>query len=136
MHLSPYIQILAVETMIVICWLFLFVYYSTTLDNTDISISDKGKAFVSTNGVEAYNKETLGDKICRLTVANVQLVVDKIETEKAKVNLEVNKVQLFDEKNSLIAKRKELRTEIAVLNVAGFSNVLARRHQDPFLKST
>jgi len=51
-------------------------------------------------------------------------VVDKIETEKAKVNLEVDRVRLFDEKNFLVVKREELRIEIAVLNVTGFFNVL------------
>ena len=56
-----------------------------------------------------------------------------METEKAKVNLETDKVQLFGEKNSLIVKREELRTEIVVLNA---TNVLIYGHQDPFLKPT
>ncbi len=91
--------------------------YSIALDNTDISTSNKGKAPVSTNNVEAYSKEVLGDEIRRLIVANVQLVTDKIETEKIRVNLEVDRVRLFGEKNSLIIKREKLRAEIVVLNV-------------------
>ncbi len=62
------------------------------MDNTDISISNKGKAPVSTSGIEVYSKETLGDEIRRLTTANVQLVIDKIETEKVKVNLKTNRI--------------------------------------------
>ncbi len=98
------------------------------MDSTDISTSGKGKAPVFTSGVEAYSKEVLGNKICRLTTVNVQLVIDKIKTEKVKVNLKVDKIQLFDKKNSLVAKREELRTEIVVLNAAGSSNVLVRRY--------
>ncbi len=56
-----------------------------------------------------------------------------METEKAKVNLEADKVRLFGEKNSLVAKKKEFRVEIVVLNVA---NVLVRSHQDPPLRPT
>jgi len=52
------------------------------LDNTDISILSKGKASVSTSGIEAYSKETLNDEIRRLIIANIQLVVDKMEIEK------------------------------------------------------
>ena len=55
-------------------------------------------------------------------------MVDKTETEKAKVNLEANKVQLFGEKNSLIVKKEKFRAEIAVLNVAGLFNVLVCKH--------
>ncbi len=40
-----------------------------------------------------------------------------METEKVKVNLETDRVQLFGEKNSLVVKKEELRTEIVVLNV-------------------
>ncbi len=105
--------------------MLLFICYSTTLDNTDISTSNKGKTPVSINGVEAYSKEALGDKIHRLTTANAQLVTDKIETEKAKVNLEADRTRLFNEKNSLVAKKEKLRAEIAALNVA---NVLVRGH--------
>ena len=36
-----------------------------------MSILDKGKAPVSTSGIEAYSKEVLGDEIRRLIVANV-----------------------------------------------------------------
>ena len=85
---------------------------------------------VSTNGVEAYNKEILSDEIRRLTTANVQLMTDKMETEKIKVNLKTDKVRLFNEKNFLVIKREELRAEIAVLNTV---NALIRNHQDPFL---
>ncbi len=73
-----------------------------------MSTLGKGKASVFTNDVEAYNKKTLSDKIRRLTTTNVQLMIDKIKTEKVKVNLKANKVRLFGEKNSLVAKKKEL----------------------------
>ena len=49
-----------------------------------------------------------------------------METEKVKVNLEVDKVRFFNKKNSLVVKREELRAEITVLNTAGFFNVLVR----------
>ena len=104
------------------------------MDNTDISTSNKGKTSVSTNSVEAYSKETLGDKICRLTITNVQLMVNKTETEKIKINLETNRTRLFGKKNSLIIKKEELRAEIVVLNATGSSNILIRNYQDPFLK--
>ncbi len=110
--------------------MLLFIYYSTTLDSTDIFISNKGKTPISTNGIEAYNKEILGDKIRRLTIVNIQLMTDKMETEKIKVNLKTDKVRLFNEKNFLVIKREELRAEIAVLNTV---NALIRNHQDPFL---
>ncbi len=42
-----------------------------TLNNTNISILNKDKTFVSTNNVETYNKEILNDKIHRLTTINV-----------------------------------------------------------------
>ncbi len=111
--------------------MLLFIYYSTILDNTDISTLSKGKTPAFINNVEVYSKEILGDKIRRLTTTNIQLVTDKIETEKVKVNLEVDKVRLFGEKNSLVAKREELRAEIAVLNA---TNVPIRSHQDPILR--
>ena len=66
-HLFPYVQILVAETMIVIHWLLLFIYYSITLDNTDMSTLGKGKIPASTNSVEAYNKEAFKDKIRKLT---------------------------------------------------------------------
>jgi len=96
------------------------------LDSTDISTSGKGKAPASTNGIEAYSKETLNNKIRRLTAANAQLVADKTETEKARVNLEADRARLFDEKNSLVAKREELRAEIAALNATRPPNVPVR----------
>ncbi len=58
-------------------------------------------------------------------------MTNKIKIEKVKINLEIDKVRLFDEKNSLVAKREELRTEIVVLNAV---NILIRGYQDPFLK--
>jgi len=81
--------------MIVTYWLLLFICYSTALDNTDISILGKSKAPVSTSGIEAYSKEALGDEIRRLTAVNAQLVTDKMETEKARVNLEANRARLL-----------------------------------------
>ncbi len=103
-------------------------YYSTILDNTDISTSSKGKAPVSTNDIEVYNKEILSDKIYKLTTTNVQLITNKIKTEKIKVNLETNKIRLFDKKNSLVVKRKELRVEITALNTVKLFNVPIRRY--------
>ncbi|HYT42099.1 MAG TPA: hypothetical protein VEP90_07120 [Methylomirabilota bacterium] len=93
-----------------------------------MSTSDKGKTPVSTNGVEAYSKEILGDEIRRLTAANAQLMVDKTETEKARVNLKADRVRLLGEKNSLVAKREELRAEIAILNVTRLPNVPVCRY--------
>ena len=113
--------------------MLLFVYYPITLDNTDIFTSNKGKTSVSTNNIEAYNKETLDDKIHRLTITNVQLITNKIKTEKIKINLETDKIRLLSKKNSLVVKRKELRTKIIVLYAAGSSNVPIRRYQDLFL---
>jgi len=98
------------------------------LDNTDISILSKGKTSASTNDVKAYNKKTLGDKICKLTTTNVQLMINKIKTEKVKVNLETDKIQLLDKKNFLIIKKEKLQIEITVLNVVELSNVLIHRY--------
>ena len=106
------------------------------MNNTDISTSSKGKAPIFINGIKAYNKETLNDEICRLITTNIQLIINKMESEKVKVNLKTDKIQLFGKKNSLVVKKKELRTEIIILNVAGPSNVPIRRYQDLFLKST
>ena len=96
--------------------MLLFVYYSTILNNTDISTLGKGKTPASTNNIETYNKETLGDEIRRLITTNTQLISDKIETEKAKVNLKADKIQLFNKKNSLVVKKKEFKAEIVALN--------------------
>ena len=71
-------------------------------------ILSKGKVSAFTSGVEAYNKEILNDEIYRLTATNVQLMIDKMEAEKVKVNLEADRAQLFGEKNSLIVKKEEL----------------------------
>ncbi len=59
-----------------------------------------------------------------------------MEAEKAKVNLKADKTYLLGEKNSLVAKRKELRAEIIALNAAGSSNIPIRGYQDPLLRST
>ncbi len=93
-----------------------------------MSTLDKGKASISTSDVKAYSKEVLSDEIRRLIAANIQLVTDKMETEKVRVNLKVDRARLFDEKNSLIAKREEFRAEIIVLNIVGSSNVLICRY--------
>ncbi len=114
--------------------MLLFVCYSIALDSTDISASNKGKTSASTNGVEAYIKEQLAIKIQRFTIANVQLVTNKIKTKKIKVNLETDKAQLLKKKNSLVVKREELRVEIAAMNVIRSSNVLVCRQQNPLLK--
>jgi len=106
------------------------VCYSSALDSTDISTSGKGKTPASTSGVEAYSKEALSDKIRRLTTTNTQLVADKMETEKARVNLETDRARLLSEKNFLVAKREELRAEIATLNAA---NIPVRGYQDLLL---
>ncbi len=90
-----------------------------------MSTSNKGKTPISTNGIEAYSKEILGDEIRRLITANVQLITDKIKTEKTRVNLETDRARLFGEKNSLIIKREELRAEIVALNA---TNVPIRSH--------
>jgi len=112
-----------------------YLYYSITLDSIDISILGKGKAPVSINDVETYSKKILDDKIRKLTTTNVQLMTDKIKTEKTKVNLKADKVQLFDKKNFLIIKRKKLRTEIIILNATKLFNILICRYQNPLLKS-
>ncbi len=69
-----------------------------------------------------------------MTTTNIQLTIDKIKTEKARVNLEANKARLFGKKNSLIAKREELRTKIVALNITGPLNVLIYGYQNLFLK--
>ncbi len=106
--------------------MLLFVYYSTTLDNTDISISGKDKTFISTNDIETYTKEQLTVEIQRFTVANTQLITDKIKIERTKVNLEADKTQLLKEKNSLVVKREEFRVKIAAMNIARSFNVPIR----------
>ncbi len=89
--------------------------------------------FASINGIEAYTKEQLAVKIQRLITINIQLMTDKIKTERTKVNLEADKVRLLEEKNFLVVKREEFRAEIAVMNAAGSSNVLVRGQQDLLL---
>ncbi len=81
---------------------------------------------VSTNDIEAYSKEVLNDEIRRLITANIQLMIDKMETEKTKVNLEIDKIRLFDEKNSLIAKREKFRAKIITLNVINVQFVIIK----------
>ncbi len=95
------------------------------MDSTDISTLGKGKTPASTSGIEAYSKEVLGNEIRRLTIVNIQLMTNKMETEKTKINLETDRVQLFDEKNSLVVKREKLRAEIVALNTI---NILIRSH--------
>ncbi len=133
-YLPPHALTLVTKIVIVTHWLLLFVYYSIALDNTNISTLSKSKTPTSTNDVETYNKETLGDKIHRLTTANIQLMTNKIKTEKAKVNLKTNKIRLFGKKNSLVTKKEEFQTEIAVLHATRSSNVPVYRYQDPLLK--
>ena len=99
-------------------------YYSITLDNTNISTLGKGKVPVSVNSVESYIKEQLAIEIQRFSAVNVQLVNDKMETEKIKVNLEVDRVRLFNEKNFLVTKREEFQIEIVTLNVVELFNIL------------
>ncbi len=53
---------------------------------------DKDKAPISTNDVKAYSKKALGDKIRRLITANTQLMIDKIEVEKARINLKIDRI--------------------------------------------
>ncbi len=86
----------------------MFVYYSTALDNTDISTLGKGKAPAFISGVEAYSKEILNDEIRRLTIVNIQLITDKMEIEKVRVNLEADRTRLFGKKNFLVVKKEEL----------------------------
>ncbi len=59
-----------------------------------------------------------------------------MENEKARINLKADKTRLLGEKNSLVAKKKELRTEIVVLNAAGPPNILICSHQNLFLRLT
>ena len=80
------------------------------------------------NDAEAYTKEQLAVEIQRLSATNAQLVNDKMKTEKIKVNLEADRTRLFGEKNSLVAKREELRAEITALNTAGPPNAPIRSH--------
>ncbi len=93
-----------------------------------MSTLNKGKTLTSTNGIETYSKKTLNNKIHRLTTTNVQLITNKMETEKVKVNLETDRVRLFGKKNSLIVKREEFRIEIVILNTVKLFNVLIRRY--------
>jgi hypothetical protein len=79
-----------------------------------MSIS-KGKGPVSTSGVEAYSKEQLAEEICRFTMANVQLVSDKLGIEATNAKLEADRNRLISEKNILVAKREELRTELEAI---------------------
>ncbi len=98
------------------------------LDNIDIFILNKGKTFVFTNSIEVYNKKAVDDEIYKLIAANVQLMIDKIEIEKVRVNLEADRTQLFGKKNSLVVKREEFRVEIVVLNVIELFNVSIYGH--------
>ena len=55
-------------------------------------------------------------------------MIDKMEIEKVRVNLETDKARLLGKKNSLVVKKKELRAEIITLNVAGPLNIPIRRY--------
>ncbi len=59
-------------------------------------------------------------------------MTNKIKIEKTKVNLKINKIQLFNKKNFLIAKKEKFRAKIATLNII---NISIRNYQNPFLKS-
>ncbi len=122
-YLPPHAPTLAIETMIVTRWLLLFVCYSTVLDSTDIFTSGKSKTSISINGIEVYTKEQLVAEIQRFIVINVQLMTDKMKTEKTKVNLKVDRVRLLGEKNSLVVKREKLRAKIVIMNAVRSSNV-------------
>jgi hypothetical protein len=74
--------------------------------------TSKGKGPASTSGVEAYSKEQLAEEICKLTIANAQLVNDKLGAEATNTKLEADRNKLINEKNILVAKREELRTEL------------------------
>ena len=80
------------------------------------------------NGIEDYNKEVLDNKIRKLTIANIQLITNKMETKKVRINLKVDRTRLLDEKNSLVVKKEEFRTEIVILNIIRFSNVPVYSH--------
>jgi len=93
------------------------------LDSTDIFTSGKSKTSISINGIEVYTKEQLVAEIQRFIVINVQLMTDKMKTEKTKVNLKVDRVRLLGEKNSLVVKREKLRAKIVIMNAVRSSNV-------------
>ncbi len=76
------------------------------MNNTDISILSKGKALVSTSGIEVYIKEQLTIEIQRFTTTNVQLMIDKIKTERTKVNLEADRIRLLKKKELLDRQKK------------------------------
>jgi len=113
----------------------LFVLF-IALDNIDVSTLGKDKTPISTNDVETFIKEQLAIEIQRLSTTNIQLVTDKIETKKVKVNLEPDRTRLLKEKNSLVVKREKLRIEIVVINATKSSNPPIRSHQNPFLRLT
>ena len=62
------------------------------LDSNSISTSGKGKVPVSSNGIKAYNKETLEKEIRRLIATNVQLINNKLNVENVKTKLEADKI--------------------------------------------
>ncbi len=73
-----------------------------------MSTSGKSKTLASSSGIEAYNKETLGEEICRFIAINVQLANDKLNIKAVKTKLEADKVKLISEKNIFIVKKEEL----------------------------
>ena len=103
------------------------------MNNTDISTSNKDKTPASINNIKTFTKEQLAIEIQRLSTINIQFINNKIKTEKIKANLKANKMQLFNKKNSLIVKRKELRAEIVVLNVVKSFNIPIYGYQDLLL---
>jgi hypothetical protein len=74
--------------------------------------TSKGKRPVSTNDIEAYNKEQLAEEIRKLTTVNAQLMNDKLRTETTNAKLEADKNRLINEKNTFVAKRKKLQTKL------------------------
>jgi len=53
-------------------------------------------------------------------------VTDKIKTERTKANLEVDRIRLLKEKNSLIVKKEKLQVKIVTINAVRFFNILIR----------
>ncbi len=105
------------------------------MDSIDIFTLNKSKTPISISGIEAYMKEQLATEIQRFITVNTQLMTDKMETERTKVNLEIDRVRLLGEKNFLVVKRKELRAEIVAINAVGSFNTLVYNQQDPFIRS-
>ena len=54
----------------------------------------------------------MAEEIRRLTTVNAQLANDKLRIEATNAKLEADRNRLINEKNILVAKREELRTEL------------------------